>query len=303
MAITMRTPDVGELDDAVRVLGTWQRDDGPVQLHPGDLGWFWRFGAERTAAAVRIWSRGGEALAVGLLDGAELLRLGVAPWALGDEELARRIAADVAAPERGVLPGGEVYVAAPAGALVPELLLAGGGWALDEPWTPLRRDLSGPVPDPGVHVEVAGPGQVAERVAVQRSAFGSGSTFTEERWRTMAAAPAYADARCLLARNGRGEPVATVTVWSAGEGRAGLIEPMGVHADHRGHGYGRAITVAAAGTLREMGASSVIVDTAAANSAAVATYESAGLRRLPDMVDLRRTAAGATSAAAAREGG
>lgn len=284
----MGTPGVDELDHTVRVLSRWQSDDGPVQLHPGDLGWFWRFGAERTAGAVRTWRRAGEVLAVGLLDGAELLRLGVAPGALGDGELARRVAEDAATPERGVLPGGEVYVAAPAGALVQELL-ARGGWEIDEPWTPLRRDLGEPVPDPGVHIEVVGPGQVSERVEVQRSAFGGGSTFTEGRWHTMAAAPPYADARCLLARNDLGEPVAAVTVWSAGEGRAGMIEPLGVHADHRGHGYGRAITVAAARTLREMGASSVIVDTAAANTAAVAAYESAGLRRLPDLLDLRRT--------------
>jgi GNAT superfamily N-acetyltransferase len=288
MTITTSTPAVGELDRTVRVLATWQRDDGPVQLHPGDLGWFWRFGAERTAAAVRTWSRAGEVLAVGLLDGAELLRLAVAPGALGDGELARRVAEDVSVPERGVLPGGEVYVAAPAGALVRELL-ARGGWAVDEPWTPLRRDLGGPVPDPGVHVEEVGPGQAAERAAVQRSAFGR-STFTEERWHTMAAGPFYADARCLLARDDRGDPVAAVTVWSAGAGRPGMIEPMGVHADHRGHGYGRAITVAAARTLRAMGASSVVVDTPRANAAAVATYASAGLRRLPDMLDLRRAA-------------
>jgi len=39
-----------------------------MQLHPGDLGWFWRFGAEATAAAVRTSSRDGQILAVGLLD-------------------------------------------------------------------------------------------------------------------------------------------------------------------------------------------------------------------------------------------
>ncbi|WBB58082.1 GNAT family N-acetyltransferase [Streptomyces sp. WMMC500] len=286
MGIRCGTPRAGELDGVVRVLGAWQDDTGPVQLHPGDLGWFWRFGAERTAAAVRTWRRAGEVLAVGLLDGAELLRLAVAPGALGDGELARRMAADVATPERGVLPAGEVYVAAPPGALAEELLTR-GGWETAEPWTPLRRDLGGPVPDPGVHVEVVGPGSAAERAAVQRSAFGR-STFTRARWHTMAAAPPYADARCLLARDDRGAPVAAVTVWSAGEGRPGMIEPMGVHADHRGHGYGRAITLAAARTLRELGSSSVVVDTAAANTAAVATYESAGLRRLPDMPDLRR---------------
>jgi len=44
-----------------------------------------------------------------------------------------------------------------------------------------------------------------------------------------------------------------VTVWSAGPGKPGLLEPMGVHQEHRGHGYGKAITVAAAASLQELG--------------------------------------------------
>jgi GNAT superfamily N-acetyltransferase len=34
---------------------------------------------------------------------------------------------------------------------------------------------------------------------------------------------------------------------------------MGVHREHRGHGYGRAITVAAAAVLQDLGSSSAIV--------------------------------------------
>jgi len=40
-----------------------------MQLHPGDLGWFWGFGAEATAAALRTSSQDGQILAVALLDG------------------------------------------------------------------------------------------------------------------------------------------------------------------------------------------------------------------------------------------
>ncbi|MEU9189568.1 hypothetical protein AB0D14_34515 [Streptomyces sp. NPDC048484] len=79
MAIRTSTPAVGELDDIVWVLSEWQYDDGPAQLHPGDVGWFWRFGAERTAGAIRTWRRAGETLAVGLLDGPELLRYSTTP--------------------------------------------------------------------------------------------------------------------------------------------------------------------------------------------------------------------------------
>ncbi|MGW7481254.1 GNAT family N-acetyltransferase [Nonomuraea muscovyensis] len=288
MAIEMGGPGADGLGDVVRVLGEWQHDGWPVQLHPGDVGWFWRFGAERTAEATRTWSRAGEVLAVGLLDGAELLRLAFAPEALRDEELARQVVEDVSAPERGVLLEGKVHVEAPMGALVQDLLFE-DGWESGERWTPLRRDLGAPVPDPGVRVEMIGPEQAHEWAAVLRASF-DGSTFTDERWHAMAAGAPYVDARCLVVRSEQGEAVAAVTVWSAGEGKLGLIEPMGVHRAHRGHGYGRAITVAAARTLRELGSSSVVVCCPSSNVGAVATYRSAGLEQLPERRDLYRDA-------------
>lgn len=145
------------------------------------------------------------------------------------------------------------------------------------------------MPDPGVRVEVIGPEQAHEWAAVHRASF-DGSTFTDERWHEMAAGTPYVDARCLVARNEQGEAVAAVTVWSAGEGKPGLIEPMGVHRAHRGHGYGKAITLAAARTLQELGSSSVDVGTPSSNVAAVATYRSAGLEQLPERRDLYRNA-------------
>ncbi|MGW4476270.1 GNAT family N-acetyltransferase [Nonomuraea sp. NPDC004354] len=288
MAIEMGRPGVDRLGDVVRLLGEWQYDGGPVQLHPGDVGWFWRFGVERTAEATRTWSRAGEVLAVGLLDGAELLRLAFAPEALRDEELAQQVVDDVSAPERGVLLEGRVYVEAPMGALVQDLLFK-DGWGSGEPWTLLRRDLGAPVPDPGVRVEVIGPERAYEWAAVLRASF-DGSTFTDERWHAMAAGAPYGDARCLAVRDEQGEAVAAVTVWSVGEGKPGLIEPMGVHRAHRGHGYGRAITVAAARALQELGSSSVIVCCPSSNVGAVATYQSAGLQQLNERRDLYRNA-------------
>ena len=81
MTITLGRPAVDELSSAVGALREWQSDGAPWQLHPGDVGWFWRFGAQATAEAVRTWSRDGQILAVGLLDGADLLRVTMAPEA------------------------------------------------------------------------------------------------------------------------------------------------------------------------------------------------------------------------------
>ncbi|MGW4957645.1 GNAT family N-acetyltransferase [Nonomuraea sp. NPDC004186] len=288
MAMVSGEPGVGGLSEVVGVLREWQLEGAPTQLHPGDLGWFWRFGAEATAAAVRTWSRDGRILAIGLLDQPDLLRLTIAPDAQRDEELAQRLVEDMTEPERGVLIEGKVNVEAPMSALVQDLL-SENGWKADEPWTPLRRDLTEPVKDPGVRIEVIGPEQAHVRSAVQRASF-DGSTFTDERWHAMAAGSPYADARCLVAYDDRGNAVAAVTVWSAGPGKPGLLEPMGVHREHRGHGYGKAVTVAAAAALQELGSSSAIVCTPSSNVGAVATYRSAGFRQLPEIRDKYRDA-------------
>jgi ribosomal protein S18 acetylase RimI-like enzyme len=288
MAIVLGNPGVEGLSQAVGLLREWQDDGAQMQLHPGDVGWFWRFGAEATAAAVRTWSRDGQTLAVGLLDGPELLRLTIVPGAHRDEELARQLVEDVTEPERGVLPAGKVFVEAPTGVLVQDLLFE-VGWNADEPWTPLRRDLTESVADPGVRIEVIGPEQAHVPTAVHQASFDR-STLTDERWRAMAAGLPYADARCLVAYDEQGSAVATVTVWSAGPGKPGLLEPMGVHREHRGHGYGTAITVAAAAALQELGSSSAIVCAESSNVGAVATYESAGFQRLPERRDRYRDA-------------
>ncbi|WP_414635698.1 hypothetical protein [Actinophytocola sp.] len=59
MAVVLGTQGVDGLSEVGRVLREWQYDGAPMQLHPEDLGWFWRFGAQATAAAVRTWRRDG----------------------------------------------------------------------------------------------------------------------------------------------------------------------------------------------------------------------------------------------------
>jgi ribosomal protein S18 acetylase RimI-like enzyme len=287
VSIVMSKSGVNGLREVVRALREWQYDGAPMQLHPGDLGWYWRYGAAATAAAVRTWSRDGRILAVGLLDAPELLRMAIAPDAQHDEDLAQQMVADVTRAERGILPHGNVSVEARFGELF-RALLFDAGWEDDEPWTPLQRDLTEPVPDCGLRIEAIGPPQAHMRAAVQRAAFDK-STFTDERWHAMAAGLPYADAQCLVGYDAHGEAVAAATVWSAGPGKPGLLEPMGVHREHRGHGYGTAMTVAAAGALRQLGSSSAIVCTPSSNVGAVATYKSAGFQQLPEVSDLRRS--------------
>ncbi|HEY0167879.1 MAG TPA: GNAT family N-acetyltransferase [Jatrophihabitans sp.] len=287
MSITVQTATQAFLDEVVDAVALWQQDGVPVQLHPGDLGWHWRLGAEELAQNVRVWRRDGRIAAVGVVDDSRLIRMAIAPSAEKDDLLAARLMADISDPAGAVLPAGTALVEARFGTALRELL-HDSGWVPDEPWTPLCRDLTGQVEDCALRVAIVKPRDARDRVAVQRAAFAN-STFTLERWLTMISAPPYRRARCLVAYDAHDEAVAAVTVWSAGQGRPGLLEPMGVHRDHRGHGYGTAISIAAAAALREMGSSSAMVCTPSANAGAVATYASAGFQRLPDVTDFRRT--------------
>lgn len=291
MPITLASGTPDSLDEVVDAVATWQRDGAPVQLHPGDLGWAWRFGAQALADDVRVWRRDDQILAVGMVDGGDVIRMAIAPGASDDEAFADRLLADLSDLQRDVLPADPGFVEARYGSALRGLLCR-SGWVADEPWTPLRRDLSAPVEDCGLRIEVLDADHVEDRlvhdrVAVQRASFPN-STFTQERWHVMARARAYRRARCLVGYDDAGRAVAATTVWSAGRGRPGLIEPLGAHREHRGHGYGRGITVAAAAALRQMGSSAVTVCTPSSNVGAVAAYVSAGFERMPDVTDFRR---------------
>ncbi|MFE7590881.1 GNAT family N-acetyltransferase [Kitasatospora sp. NPDC057512] len=288
MTIVLGTPTAGGVRVAMGALREWQDDGAPMQLHSGDIGWNCRFGTAETAALVRTWSRSGRILAVGMLDSPTVLRMTVAPDAFRDEDLARRLVEDVSLPERGVLPDGAASIEAPQGLLLHDLLTT-EGWGVDEPWTPLFRDLAEAVEDPGVRIRAIGPEQAQDFADVLRSAFDT-SRPTRAYWHAMSAGPFSADARCLGAYDDGGSPAAVVTVWSAGPGKPGLVEPMGVHEDHRGRGYGRAITLAGAAALRAMGSSSVRVCTPSSNVGGVATYRAAGFEARPEIGDRIRKA-------------
>lgn len=290
MSIILKTPSVDELRSVIEALREWQNNGHAVQLHPGDIGWFWRFGDIETARAVRFWVRDGETVAICLLDGPDLVRLALQPEVKQDMELARQLARDLSSPQYGVVPAGqEISVEAPLDAIVRTCMSAESGWIDGEPFTYLVQDLSQPIQlATHTRIQIVGPELMEARTAVHRAAF-NGSTFTADRWAAMARSPAYGDAKCLLAFDLAGTPVAVATVWHAGRGKPGLLEPMGVAAEHRGKGYGKAICVAAAAELQNMGASTVQVGTPSSNEAAIRTYRAAGFNIEAEVRDKSRT--------------
>lgn len=294
------SPQPAELSNVGAVLDSWQIDEGPLHLHTGDLGWYSLRGAEATAQAVRVWRREDRILAIGLLDGEDLLRLAVDPELSHDDSLARLIESDIdptdstAPPTDSTVFGKGTSIVEARGATRLVARLAERGWGADEPWTPLNRDLSMPVEEPGMRVEVAWPDDAEAWTAVHWSAF-RGVPYTADdkrrfvnRWKTMMSGPFSSRAQSLLGYDASDQPVAVTTVWSAGPNRPGLLEPLAVHRDHQGHGYGRAMAIAAARGLQQLGSSSASVGTESGNVAAVAAYSSAGYVPRAEVRDLRR---------------
>ncbi|WP_246001898.1 GNAT family N-acetyltransferase [Allorhizocola rhizosphaerae] len=239
-----------ETGPALRALYDWTPGDSPRDgLHPGDLGWYLRF----DDAVVYSWQFGEAPAAVGFLDG-PVLRVATAPGA------------DLAA-----LAADALQLLEPGNDWCDGLLIPGWARESEDPWVVMAWTPR-PVSSRALPVLAA---DIADRVIVQRSAF-DGSTFTVERWHNMRQSPAGGQCADVLVRTPAGEPAAAATGWFAGVGRCGLLEPVGTHRDHRGHGYGRDAVLGACAALASQGASAVAVATPSTNDAAVALYRSAG---------------------------
>lgn len=299
VSITLETSARADLPLIANHLSAWQTDPWAGHLHPGDLGWHSSVGSELMAADLRFWTRDGSPVAVGMLDGSEVLRMAVDPSAADDEHVAARIFRDLTDLQSGLFLSGEAVVEA-RGARALRALLRANGWADDEPWTPLTLDLSGELDvqrleRANLRVERVGPDAADDWTSIHWSAF-RGTPFDEHarerfvtRWVTLMRGPFSDRAHSLIGYDSEGVPVAVTTVWTAGHGRPGLIEPMGVHREHHGRGYGVAISLAGALALRDAGASSAAVVAENSNPAALATYLSTGFLSLGEVTDLRRT--------------
>lgn len=298
MTFACFTPRPKDLVGVTRLLSLWQTDPWPGHLHPGDLGWHSSVGVNQIAQDLRIWEQEREPVAVGMLDGSEVIRLAVAPAVAEDIAVAACIARDLQSEEADLFAGG-VDVVEARGATALRAALANAGWVDDEPWIPMSLELAAPLDLARLHaaslrVVEAGPEAAGDWTSVHWSSF-KGTPYEDDararfiaRWTEIMTGPFAELAHSLVAYDSDGAPVAVTTVWSAGRGRPGLVEPMGVNRDHHGKGYGVAITLAGAHILKRLGASSVVVAAEASNPAALATYRSAGFSSFGEVTDLKR---------------
>ncbi|HEX5089406.1 MAG TPA: GNAT family N-acetyltransferase [Nocardioides sp.] len=238
-------------------------------LHTGDLGWHLRLADEVLAGTVHAWWADRGLVAVALIEGATS-RPRACPDLIGDAALAVAVADVVDAGPHPELWSDVV----PGSALRNELVRR--GWELDpDPWVSLYASAERwEVADRGV-VRL-GSAHVRARVTVQRNGF-ERSTFDEPTWHRMAAGPGFrADLDLVVLDDGA--PAAAATGWLSVPGGPAILEPLATHPAHRGRGFGRAVTAAIVDACLAAGASGVSVATPQSNTAAVATYVSAGFR-------------------------
>lgn len=281
MGLKMLIPAAPQVAGLVDELASWQHDGLPLQLHPGDVGWYAMRGLNSTARSLRVWADREAIYALGLLDGPDLIRMAVHPDFLDIQPLAEQIYADLASPANRIFPSASASIEA-RGATALGKVLQGNGWKPGEAWTPLRRSLDEPVRLPELSFRRVDPAQAGQWMETHLNAF-RGQDFSAadleravQRWHTMANTPIYEQGQCLTAYDSEMNPLAIAAVWSAGSGRPGLLEPIAVHRASRGKGYGTSISLAAAAELRSMGASSALVCTPSENTTAISTYLAAG---------------------------
>ena len=137
---------------------------------------------------------------------------------------------------------------------------------------------------------LAGEGEVAAYVELQREVFGTENMTAEWRSRTLRC-PEYIPDLDLVAEAPGGRLAAFCIGWldrRHPEGPAGQIEPMGVREEMRHLGLGRAILSETLKRLVQHGAGQIYVETDNYRDAALELYEAVGFRVIRDVLVYRK---------------
>ncbi len=138
---------------------------------------------------------------------------------------------------------------------------------------------------------LAGPSEVAAYVVLHRAVFQSESMTEAWRYRTLHQR-AYVPTLDLVAVASDGQFAAFCVCWFDADGPTGRpcgqIEPLGVHADVRGQGLGRAILAEGVQHLQQYGAQDVVLETDSYRNAAFSLYEAAGFQVRRDVLVYRK---------------
>lgn len=170
---------------------------------------------------------------------------------------------------------------------------------------PLGRPIPAPAPPHGLRIRpLDGPGETDAYVALHRAVFESANMTGAWRARTLAH-PDYQPALDLVAEDADGRLAGFCVGWLAARGRdgrpCGQIEPLGVRADLRRSGVGRALLLACLEQMALRGAAYVWVETDNYRDAAFQFYTALGFAVEQQIVVYRKDyPPAATPRAAAR---
>ena len=155
---------------------------------------------------------------------------------------------------------------------------------------PMQIAAEARVPE-NLHIRpLNGISEVRQYVDVHRSVFESKNMTVEWRSRTLER-PEYIPELDGVAVTPTGQLAAFCVCWLAKDAHgkiSGQIEPLGVHADFRDSGLGRAILLEGLKRLRAKGAKQVYVQTDSHRNAAFRLYESAGFHVIEHILMYRK---------------
>jgi mycothiol synthase len=119
------------------------------------------------------------------------------------------------------------------------------------------------------------PDDIERRVEVHRSAFAP-SRMTVEKYRAILDRAHYAPERDRVIVAPDGSFAAFANAWWDPVAHVGELEPVGVHADHRRRGLGRAVCFDAYRALADLGARECVIFSSVTNAASEGLYASLG---------------------------
>lgn len=137
------------------------------------------------------------------------------------------------------------------------------------------ENLPKPVQTTGYHIRPVKGVEEAARVAeVHNASFGS--NWTSEEYLRMMESPGYCHELEFIAESDTGAFAGFTLTWHDSINKSGLLEPVGVHRDHRRKGLGKALVLHAIHHMKESGLEYAIVMNEMANKAALNLYRSCG---------------------------
>jgi ribosomal protein S18 acetylase RimI-like enzyme len=164
-------------------------------------------------------------------------------------------------------------------------LLASRGYTHRDTFLHHMQVLPGRVPDAnevaGYRVRRTRPSDLAQQALCIQAAF-DGPPRTVETYNALRSGAHYRNELDLVATAPDGSVAAFAIGWLDRRARAGLLEPVGCHPNHRRRGLSRLLVTRVIHELFRLGADSTVVYTPGSNAAALSLYRSVGFRAIGD---------------------